>query len=190
MGHDDYDDHYDGEPKKSNVLKIVLIVLGVCLAVFVLVGGLCAVMMIPALTKAKARANQTKCANNLRQLGLGAVQYADDKRFYVHDASGDMTQTMATLQEGGYIEEAMFLTCPEVQSGPSYEGMAAPYSRSVRSNQVIAWDAVPHSKDGQGYRNVLMADCTVQFVPEDEFQTMKEQHDARAEKIRAAFKAR
>ncbi|MBL4844115.1 MAG: hypothetical protein JKY65_01200 [Planctomycetes bacterium] len=188
MGYDD-DDHYD-EPKKSNVLKIVLIVLGVFVALIVIAGAPCAVLMTPALTQATARANQTKCANNLRQIGLGAAQYADDKRYYVFDASGDMSQTITTLQRTGYISDAHLLNCPEVQSGPSYEGMAAPYSRNVSSAVATAWDAVPHTMSGLSYRNVLMADCTVQFMPEDEFQSLKERHDARAEKVRAAHKAK
>ena len=188
MGHDDYDDHHD-EPKKGGALKIVLIVLAVCAALFVMTGGICAVMLLPALTKAKAKANQTKCSNNLRQIGLAAVQYADDKRFYVYDASGDISQTLATLEEAGYLENSQALACPEVHSGPSYEGMTAPYSRSVRSNVVMAWDVVPHLVNGEPHRNVLFADCTVQFVAEEEFEDLRKAHDLRAEKVRAAYAA-
>jgi prepilin-type N-terminal cleavage/methylation domain-containing protein/prepilin-type processing-associated H-X9-DG protein len=37
-----------------------------------------AAMLMPSLAKAKAKANQTKCLNNLRQLGLSLTMYASD----------------------------------------------------------------------------------------------------------------
>lgn len=41
---------------------------------------------LPAVIEANSEAaNRTKCANNLRQLGLAALQYGDDKRFLPHN---------------------------------------------------------------------------------------------------------
>ena len=40
--------------------------------------GILASMLLPALARAKARANATKCLNNIRQLNLSATLYAGD----------------------------------------------------------------------------------------------------------------
>lgn len=180
---DDYDDDYEDyeEPKKGP--NVLLIVLGVGLALFVLGGGCFAALLMPAMAQAKARANQTKCANNLRQIGLAAIQYSDDKRFYPYEGSSDVTTVLLTLEQTGYIDNLEHLACPEAHGGVSYEGFAAPYSRNIRSTTVIAWDAVPHLYKGREVRNVLMADCTVQLVGEEEFAILKKKHDAYVAKI-------
>ncbi len=37
-------------------------------------------MLLPALTKAKAKAKQTECLNNMRQIGLGLIMYETDNK--------------------------------------------------------------------------------------------------------------
>ena len=41
-----------------------------------------AALLLPALGSAKARAQQTHCLNNLRELGLGMTMYVDEQRSY------------------------------------------------------------------------------------------------------------
>jgi type II secretory pathway pseudopilin PulG len=190
MGHDDYDDDYqddyEGDFEEKKGPNVLLVVLGVTLLVFLLGGGVCVALMMPAMAQAKARANQTKCANNLRQIGLAAIQYADDKRFYPYDANGDTNAVLLVLQQNRYIDDLQHLACPEAAGGASYDGFMAPYSSNVRSTTVIAWDAVPHMNRGQEVRNVLKADCTVEMVTEEQFTLLKQKHDAYVAKILAA----
>lgn len=54
------------------------------LLVVIAIIGILATLLMPALMKAKEKANKTKCANNARQIALGMVQYGDDKRFLPH----------------------------------------------------------------------------------------------------------
>lgn len=65
---------------------------------------------------------RTKCPNNLRQLGLAAMQYADDKRFYPHfgrlrSLDGDISANHATkgyraLLWFGYHDNPEGWICP------------------------------------------------------------------------------
>lgn len=94
------------------------------LLVVIAIIGILASLLMPAVLRAKAQAQKVDCANNLRQMGLGAIQYADDKRFFPHNAgvteldgdgfanSNHQTKIARALVWYGYHDNPEAFICP------------------------------------------------------------------------------
>jgi type II secretory pathway pseudopilin PulG len=89
--------------------------------------------LMAALSRVSEMANQSKCANNLKQIALAAVEYSDDRRFFPHLGpineldpgweSPVAAKCARTLAWCGYVEEPEVFVCPSSPDEP------APYSR-------------------------------------------------------------
>jgi len=144
-----------------------------------------AAMLMPALARARLEARKAASKNNLHQIGLGIAMYsADNREQYPPD--------LGALIEQQYLGSRDVLLDPNdaeaQQVGPDAAPPSYEYVGPIPIARVPAGTIICYSRKGiyQGGRNVLHADCAVEWVDE---QWLKEAGGDPRYSLRASYEA-
>jgi hypothetical protein len=99
----------------------------IALAILLTTGG----FLAAALGNAQGKANRSKCHNQVRQLGLAAIQHADDRRFFPHVGDGGLetnhtTRALRSVVDAGYLDGGYVFVCPESNDEAVEPAMSGP----------------------------------------------------------------
>lgn len=99
-------------PPKNNTTKIVLIVLAVLLALAIPFIAIVAAILFPVFAKVRGNARLASCQSNMKQIGLGLLQYELDNNNKLPASAAAYKDTIFP-----YVKSESVFRCPADQSG-------------------------------------------------------------------------